>query len=79
MLTGRLNENVAPLSSALFSAHILPPCASMMLLDIYKPKPVPPLSEFEANFENSLGNISASIPLTVSFTETITIFSPQLK
>ena len=25
LLTGRLNENVAPLSTALFSAHILPP------------------------------------------------------
>ena len=36
-----------------------------MLLDIYKPKPVPEL-DFEANFVNSLGIISWCIPSPVS-------------
>ena len=59
----------------LFSAHILPPCASMILLDIYRPRPVPPLSDFEANLANSLGNTSESIPIPVSLTDTITTSS----
>jgi hypothetical protein len=56
---GKLNENVAPsFPSLLFSAHILPPCASIILLEINKPKPVPPISDFEANFVNSFGNMA---------------------
>src|SRR5919202_1633722 len=60
--TGKLNENVAPLSSLLFSAHILPPCASTILFDMNNPKPVPPISDFEANFVNNFGSMSESIP-----------------
>ncbi len=67
---GNLNEKVAPLSS-LFSPHILPPCASIMLLQIYNPKPVP-FSDPVVNFVNNLGSISATMPEPVSFTETIT-------
>jgi hypothetical protein len=60
-----LNVNVAPLPPVLFSAHILPPCASMILLEIYNPNPVP-LSDFLVNFVNNLGNISGSMPVPVS-------------
>jgi hypothetical protein len=35
----------------------------MIHLDMNKPKPVPPLSDFVANFVNNLGNISESIPI----------------
>ena len=35
---------------------------------------MPPISDFEANFVNSRGTISESIPAPVSFTETTTIF-----
>jgi len=38
---GRVNVNVAPLPSALFSAHIFPPCASTMPLEINRPNPEP--------------------------------------
>lgn len=62
---GRVNEKVAPLPLELFSAHILPPCASIILLQIKRPSPVPE-KDFVANFENSLGNISSSIPLPSS-------------
>jgi hypothetical protein len=41
LFTGRLNVKVAPITSGLFSAHILPPCASTILLEIYNPNPVP--------------------------------------
>ena len=37
-----------------------------MPLHVNKPKPVP-FSDFVANFVNSLGNMSGSIPLPVSF------------
>ena len=47
----------------------------MILLDIYRPRPVPPLSDFEANLANSLGNTSESIPIPVSLTDTITTSS----
>jgi hypothetical protein len=57
----------------LFSAHILPPWASTILFEIYNPKPVP-LKDFVANFVNSLGNISGSIPTPVSFILTIISF-----
>ena len=57
--SGRLNSNTAPpLLSGLFSAHILPPCASTMLLQINNPKPVP-VSDAVANFVNNLGTISS--------------------
>ena len=55
----KLKANVAPLPSLLFSAQILPPCASTILLDMNNPRPVPLWSDFVANFENSLGKISA--------------------
>jgi hypothetical protein len=61
LLNGRLKQNVDPLPSALFSAHILPPRASTILLDI--PNSVP-VTDFVANFVNSLGYISASIPVS---------------
>jgi hypothetical protein len=48
-----------------------------MLLDINSPNPVP-LSDFVANFENNLGNISESIPEPVSFTLTIILPPPPL-
>jgi hypothetical protein len=35
-----VNENVAPLPSLLFSAHILPPWVSTILFEINNPKPV---------------------------------------
>jgi hypothetical protein len=70
-LIGRLNVKVAPLSSpVLFSAHILPPCASMILLEINNPTPVPP-GEVVTNFENIFGIISGRIPEPVSLTLTI--------
>jgi hypothetical protein len=59
----------------LFLAHILPPRASIILLEINRPRPVPPASDFVVNFENSLGNISGSIPTPVSFTEILTTLS----
>jgi len=62
LLNVRLNANVAPFfPSLLFLAHILPPCASIMLLEINSPNPVP-VSDFAANFENNRGYISGSIP-----------------
>ena len=69
--SGRLKLNVAPFPSVLFSAHILPPWASTILLEIYNPRPVPE-KDFEANFENSFGIISAWIPEPVSLTLTTT-------
>jgi hypothetical protein len=62
--------NVAPFSFELFSAHIFPPCASTILLDMNNPSPVPE-TDLEANFENNLGEISGSIPVPVSFILTI--------
>jgi hypothetical protein len=60
-LIGRLKLNVAPFPSALFSAHIFPPWASMMLLEINNPNPIPE-KDLVANLENSLGNIAGSMP-----------------
>src|SRR6266487_4701693 len=78
LLIGRLKLKVAPtpplpsLPSILFSAHISPPWASIILLQINKPSPIPGLlSDFVANFENNLGKISESIPLPVSFILTL--------
>ena len=42
-----------------------------MVLEINSPSPVP-LKDFVANFVNSLGNISGSIPVPVSFILTVT-------
>ena len=64
-------KTFAPILSLLFSAHILPPWASMILLEINNPKPVSSF-DFETNIEHNLGNISGSIPVPVSFTVTIT-------
>src|SRR3954451_8827227 len=44
----KLNANVAPLLSELFSARILPPWASIIPLHIYNPSPVP-VSDLVAN------------------------------
>ena len=33
---------------------------------MYNPRPLPPNSDFVVNFENSLGNISGSIPVPLS-------------
>ena len=76
--TGKLKVNVEPLSSLFFSsllnAHILPPCISIILLEINSPKPVPPtIEDLVANFVKSFGNISESIPVPVSFMLTITL------
>jgi hypothetical protein len=38
---GSLKVNVAPFPSLLFSTQILPPCASIMLLEMNSPRPVP--------------------------------------
>jgi hypothetical protein len=69
-LIGRLNENIAPLLSILFSAYILQPCVSTMLLEINNPRIVP-TRDFVANFVKSLGIISGSMPLPVSIILTI--------
>jgi hypothetical protein len=71
---GRVNANVAPNPSGLFSAHILPPCASVIFFDMKSPSPVP-FSDLLANFSNSFGKISRSIPLPESLTLTITSLS----
>ena len=60
---GRLNVNVEPLTSLpssilLLKAHILPPCISIILLEMNNPKPVPPEMDLVANFVKSFGNIS---------------------
>ena len=45
----------------------MPPWASIILLDMKRPSPVPPVVvDLVANFVNSLGNISGSIPIPVS-------------
>jgi hypothetical protein len=67
-MTGRLNE---PLLSILFSAYILKPCVSTMLLEINNPRIVP-TRDFVANFVKSHGIISGSMPLPVSIILTIT-------
>src|SRR6185503_10850444 len=66
---GRVKVNVAPLPFSLFSAQIVPPCASTIFLEIYRPSPVPDC-DFEANFTNNLGMISGWIPIPVSLTST---------
>jgi|GEM_PF-2012404 len=65
-------KSLFPYSLELFSAHILPSCASIIPLHMYNPSPVPPLADLVTNFVNSLGNISGSIPSPVSFILTIT-------
>ncbi len=54
---GSVKENVAPFAPSLFSAHILPPCASIIFLQIYRPRPVPE-KDLDENFVKSLGIIS---------------------
>jgi hypothetical protein len=71
---GRLTENIAPLPSALFSAHILPPWASIVPLEIKNPDP-DPVSELVTNFENNLSYSSESIPVPLSFMLIITLAS----
>src|SRR5215208_2322486 len=68
--TGRVKLKVAPFLSGLFSAHIVPSWASIMLFDMNNPNPVPPASFLDllANFENNLFNSSESIPIPVSLT-----------
>src|SRR5215211_1245850 len=72
---GILKVNVAPLLSLLFLAQILPPCASIMLLDMNNPRPVP-VWDLLVNFVKSLDTISGSIPVPLSLTETM--ISPSL-
>jgi hypothetical protein len=70
----KLNENVAPLPSpveSLFTARILPPWASTIFFDMYKPRPIP-ISDFVVNFENNFGNMSGSIPSPLSVILTTT-------
>jgi len=69
-LIGKLKLNVPPFLFELFSAHIFPPWASIMLFEINNPNPVPS-KDFVANFENSLGKISQSMPVPLSFILTI--------
>jgi hypothetical protein len=66
LANGSVNVRVAPIPSALFSAHILPPCDSMILFDMNKPNPAP-FSDFVVNFVNDVGIISEAIPIPVSF------------
>jgi hypothetical protein len=73
-----VNAKVAPFPKGLFSAHILPPCASMIFFDRNRPWPVP-MKDFVANFENSLGIISGFIPVPVSVMDTITLSSSLLR
>jgi hypothetical protein len=62
MLNDRTNANVDPfLPSLLVLTRILPPCGSIILLEMNNPNPVP-VSDFAANFENNRGYISGSIP-----------------
>src|SRR5918996_1582532 len=74
----KLKENVAPFPSTLFSAQILPLCASIMLFEMYNPSPVPPSpsarADVDVNLVNSFGKISGSMPVPVS--DTLTIISP---
>jgi len=64
---GRLNLNVTPFPSGLFSAQILPPWASTMLFEMNNPNPVP-VCDLETNFVKSWGIISLSMPVPVSLT-----------
>jgi len=62
--------------SFFFTNIVRPDLAPMRIYDIFGDihKPVPPISDLEANFVTSRGTISESIPVPVSFTETTTIF-----
>ena len=64
-----LSVAVAVAVASLFLAHILPPWASIIFLDIYRPSPVPEL-EPETNFVKSFLATSADIhcPLSVMLT-----------
>jgi hypothetical protein len=81
------------LKVALLIAHILPPCLSIILLEINNPSSVlPSVLDLVANFIKSFGNISESIPVvpvsfmltTISsisllpFLSTITVMLPSL-
>src|SRR5829696_3465696 len=71
---GRLNANIAPIPSGLFSAHILPPCANVIFFEMKSPSPVP-FSDLLTNLSKRFGKISRSIPLPESLTLTMTSFS----
>ena len=70
IFSGRLKVMVAPFPVLLFSAHILPSCASIMFLQIYRPRPVPEV-ESVINLSNNFGSISLLIPCPSSLTPTI--------
>ena len=72
---GKVKVIVAPTPSLLLVAQILPPCISIILLEINNPKPVPPVSVLVANFVKSFGNTSGCIPVPVSFILTRISFS----
>ena len=55
---GKVKVIVEPTPSLLLVAQILPPCISIMLLEINNPKPVPPVIVLVANFVKSFGNTS---------------------
>jgi hypothetical protein len=61
---GKIKLNVAPFPSLLFSAQMVPPCASIILLEICNPKPIPE-DESVLNFSNSFECIFGFIPLPV--------------
>src|SRR5215207_10633191 len=69
---GNVKENVAPFPSLLFLAHILPPCASIIFLQIYRPRPVPE-KDLDENLVKSLGIISESTPEPLSHTSIMAI------
>jgi hypothetical protein len=89
-LIGKLNAKVAPVFplKLLFSVPILPPCFSIILLEINRPNPVPPVSDLVANFVKSFGNISGCIPACILYFDnnlvaanilvTITVMLPRI-
>src|SRR5215208_2132101 len=77
LIIGNVKLNIAPLPSESFSAHVLPPCTSIIFLQMYSPNPVPVLESLVVNFENNLGNISFEIPFPVSLTLTIASSFPS--
>ena len=57
-VAGRVKVKIAPLfpGAELFLAWMVPPCASIIFLEMNRPSPVP-LADREANFEKSIGKI----------------------
>ncbi len=53
---GKQKPNVEPLPYLLLLAYICSPLVSIIFLEMYSPKPVPPF-DLVANFENDFGRI----------------------